>query len=102
MTVRGGSKALRDDGPILEPCRWTRHVNWIETRAELKTLRHRLARVTPFGDTYGRRKAAVMPRREFLLRPGGGPGFRGKDRTSSSFNNASIVFIAADTRLNES
>lgn len=38
------------------------NVNGVETEAELKALRHSLARVTPFGDTRGQTKTAAKPR----------------------------------------
>lgn len=33
------------DGPILKPTQWTRYANAFETEAELKAIRHSLARV---------------------------------------------------------
>lgn len=50
-TTRSGPDGLLCDGRILKPVQWTRHVNGVETEAELKSLRHSLARGTPFGDT---------------------------------------------------
>lgn len=50
--VRSDPDGLTSDGPILKPAQWTRHVNGMETQAELKALRHSLARGTLFGDTH--------------------------------------------------
>lgn len=50
-TARSGPEGLLGDEPILKPAQWTRHVNGVETGAELKALRHKIARGTPFGDT---------------------------------------------------
>ena len=43
-----GPNGLLCGGPILKPAHWTRPVNGVETEAELKSLRHSLARGTPF------------------------------------------------------
>lgn len=50
-TTRSGPDGLLCDGQILESAQWARHVKGVETEAELKSLRHSLARGTPFGDT---------------------------------------------------
>jgi hypothetical protein len=47
--------------------------NGVETEAELKTLQHRLARGTPFGDTHWQSKTAAMLGLESSLQPRGGP-----------------------------
>ncbi len=52
---------------------WTRHVNGVETEAELKALRHSLARGTPFGDTHWLTKAAAILGLESSLPPRGRP-----------------------------
>ncbi|MFN9292962.1 MAG: transposase, partial [Planctomyces sp.] len=72
-TVRSGPDGLLCDGPILKPAQWTRHVNGVETEAELKALRHSLARGTPFGDTHWQTKTAAMLGLESSLRPRGRP-----------------------------
>lgn len=50
-TARSGPDELLCNGPILKPAQWTRHINGLETEAELKALRHSLARGAPFDDT---------------------------------------------------
>ena len=73
-TVRSGLDGLLCDGhPMLKPSQWTRHVNGVETEAELKALRHSLARATPFGDTHWQTKTAAMLGLESSLRPRGRP-----------------------------
>jgi putative transposase len=72
-TVRSGPDGLLCDGPILKPAQWTRHVNGVETEAELKALRHSLARGTPFGDTQWQTKTAATLGLESSLRPRGRP-----------------------------
>jgi hypothetical protein len=65
-TARSGPDGLLCDGPILKPAQWTHHVNAVETEAELKALRHSLARGTPLGDTHWQtkplRSSALNPR----------------------------------------
>jgi putative transposase len=73
-TVRSGPDGLLCDGPILKPSQWTRHVNGVETQAELKALRHSLARGTPFGETHWQSKTAALLGLESSLRPRGRPG----------------------------
>ena len=65
-TARSGPDGLLCDGPILKPAQWTRHVNGVETEAELKSLRHSLARGTPFGDTRWQKKTAAELGLEFF------------------------------------
>ena len=72
-TARSGPDGLLCDGPILKPAQWTRHVNGVETEAELKALRHSLARGTPFGDTRWQTKTARILGLESSLRPRGRP-----------------------------
>jgi len=48
------------DGLILKPAQCTRHVNDMQTEAELKALRRSLARGTPFRDTR-RRQTLLQP-----------------------------------------
>ena len=57
----------------LPPAQWTRHFNGVETEAELKALRHSLARGTPFGDTTWQTKTAAFLGLESSLRPRGRP-----------------------------
>ncbi|HMP71032.1 MAG TPA: hypothetical protein PKA76_16910, partial [Pirellulaceae bacterium] len=68
-TVRSGPEGLLCDGPILKPAQRTRHVNGVETEAELQVLRHSLARGTPIGDTHCQKKAAAILGLESSLRP---------------------------------
>ena len=72
-TARSGPDGLLCDGPILKPAQWTRHVNGVETEAELKALRHSLARGTPFGYTHWQTKTAAILGLESSLRPRGRP-----------------------------
>ncbi|HMO15880.1 MAG TPA: hypothetical protein PKA83_17305, partial [Pirellulaceae bacterium] len=72
-TVRSGPERLLCDGPILKPAQWTRHVNGVETEAELQALRHSLARGTSFGDTHCQTKTAAILRLQFSLRTRGKP-----------------------------
>jgi putative transposase len=72
-TARSGVDGLLCDGPILKPAHRTRHVNGVETEAELKALRHSLARGTPFGDTQWLAKTAAKLGLESSLRPRGRP-----------------------------
>ena len=60
------------------PAQWTRHVNGVETEAELKALRHSLARGTAFGDSHWQTKTGAMLGLESSLRPRGGPMHREK------------------------
>ena len=73
MWVRSDPRGLLSDGPILKPAQWTRHVNVVETEAELKALRQSLVRGTPFGDSHWQTKTAATLGIEFSLRPRGGP-----------------------------
>ncbi len=77
-TVRSGPEGLLCDGPIGKPAHWTRHVNGVETEAELKALRHSLARGTPFGDTQWQIRTAIKLGLESSLRPRGRPRKRKK------------------------
>ena len=61
------------DRPILKPAQWTRHVNEVETEAELKALRHGRARRTPFGDTHWQTKTAATLGLKSSLRRRGTP-----------------------------
>ena len=72
-TARSGPDGLLCVGPIPKPAQWTRHVNAVEKEAELKALRHRLARDTPFGDTHWQTKTAAILGLESSLRPPGRP-----------------------------
>ena len=72
-TARSGPAGLLCDGPILKPAQWTRRVNGVETEAELQSLRHSLARGTPFGDTRWQKKTAAELGLESSLRPRGRP-----------------------------
>ena len=72
-TVRSGPEGLLSDGPIVKPRLWTRHVNGAQTEAELKLLRHSLARGTPFGDTRGQTTTVRQLGLESSLRPRGRP-----------------------------
>ncbi len=72
-TARSGLDGLLGDGPILNPAQWTRHVNGVETEAELKALRHSLARGTTFGDTQWQTKTASLLGLESSLRSRGRP-----------------------------
>lgn len=75
-TAHSSPAVLLHYGPVLKPTHWTRHVNRIETEAELKSLYHSLARGTPFGDTHSQTKIASMRRLESSLRPRGRRGHR--------------------------
>jgi len=70
-TARSGADGLLCDGPILKPAHWTRHVNGVETDAELKSLRHSLARGTPFGDPRWQARTAAQLGLKSSLRPRG-------------------------------
>ena len=72
-TARGGPDRLLWDGPILKPAQWTRHVNGVETEAELKAVRHSIARGTPLCDTHWQTKTAAILGLESSLRPRGRP-----------------------------
>ncbi len=72
-TARSGSAGLLCDRPILKPVQSTRRVNAVETEAELKALRHSLARGTPFGDTHWQTRTAAILGLESSLRPQGRP-----------------------------
>lgn len=77
-TVRSGPEGLLCEGPVLKPAHWTRHVNAVETEAELKALQNSLARGTPFGDSHWQTKTAVILGLESSLRPRGRPAQREK------------------------
>lgn len=72
-TVRSGPAELMSDGPVLKPSQWTRHVNGVQTEAELKSLHHSLARGTPFGDSHWQKTTAKQLGLESSLRPRGRP-----------------------------
>ena len=57
----------------MKPAQWTRHVNGVETEAELKALKHSIARGTPFGDTDWPAKTAAILGLESSHRPQGRP-----------------------------
>ncbi len=77
-TVRSGPEGLLCDGPVLKPPHWTRHVNAVQTDAELNSLRHSLARSTPFGDTRWQTTTAKQLGLESSLRPRGRPKMSNK------------------------
>jgi hypothetical protein len=70
-TARRSPAGLLHEVQILKPVQWTRHVNGMESQADLKALRHRLARGTKFGDTHWQTKTAAMFKLESSLRPRG-------------------------------
>ena len=72
-TARSGPEGILCDGPILKPAQWTRYVNGVDTEAELKSLRHSLARGTPFGDPRWQTRTAANLGLESSLRPRGIP-----------------------------
>ncbi len=72
-TARSGPDGLLWNGPIQKPAQWTRHVNGVETEAELKSLRHSLARGTPFGDSRWQSRTSAQLGLESSLRPRGRP-----------------------------
>ena len=72
-TVHSGPEGLLSDGPIVKPSPWTRHVGGVQTEVELKSLRHSLARGTPFGDTRWQTATARQLGLESSLRPRGRP-----------------------------
>jgi putative transposase len=72
-TARSGLDGLLSDGPAEKPVQWTRHVNGVETDAELKSLRHSLARGTPFGKPRWETTTARQLGLESTLRPRGRP-----------------------------
>ena len=72
-TARSGPDGLLCDGPILKAAQWTRYVNGVETEAELKALRHSLARDTLLGDTHSQTRTAGILGLEISLRPRGRP-----------------------------
>jgi putative transposase len=72
-TVRSGLQGLLSDGPIDKPAQWTRHVNGVQTDAEVKSLRHSLARGTPFGDARWQASTAKQLGLESSLQPRGRP-----------------------------
>ena len=72
-TIRSSPEGLLCDGPIVKPTQWTRHVNGVQTDAELKSLRHSLARGTPFGDAHWQATTAKQLGLESSLRPRGRP-----------------------------
>jgi putative transposase len=79
-TARSGPDGLLFDGRILKPAQWTRHVNGVETEAELKARRHSLARGTPFSDPQWQAKTAAKLGLESSLRP------RGRPRRTNKYN----------------
>ena len=72
-TIRSSAEGLLCDGPLVKPAQWTRHVNGVQTDAELKSLRHSLARGTPFGDARWQATTAKQLGLESSLRPRGRP-----------------------------
>ena len=72
-TVRSGPDGLLCDGPIVKPSQWTRHVNSVQSEAELKSLQHSIARGTPFGDVRWQTSTAKKLGLESSLRPRGRP-----------------------------
>ena len=72
-TARSGPKGLLSDGPMPRPTQWTRIVNGAQTDAELKSLRHCVARGTPFGDSRWQACTATALGLESSLRPRGRP-----------------------------
>jgi hypothetical protein len=64
-TEVSGPDGILWDGPILKPAQWNRHVYGVETKTELKALRHSVARCTPLGNTHWQKK----PMRSSALNP---------------------------------
>lgn len=72
-TVRSAPHGLLSDGPIVKPSQWTRHVNGVQTEAELKSLRQSVARGTPFGNIGWQTETAKTLGLESSLRARGRP-----------------------------
>jgi putative transposase len=72
-TVRSGPDGLLTPGPIEKPSQWTRLVNGVQSKAELSSLRHSLARGAPFGNTQWQAATAKKLGLETSLRPRGRP-----------------------------
>ena len=72
-TTRSNPARLLHDGPNRKRAQWTRHVNGVETEAELKALQHSLTRGTPAGDTHWQTKTAALLGLQSSLRPRGRP-----------------------------
>lgn len=72
-TVRSGPQGLLCNGPVVKPSQWTRHVNGVQTEAELKSLQHSIDRGTPFGDARWQTTTAKKLGLESSLRPRGRP-----------------------------
>jgi putative transposase len=69
----GPRPELLSDWPLACPRKWLDHVNSAQTEAELKAIRHSIARGTPFGsDRWAERTAAKLGL-ESSLRPRGRP-----------------------------
>lgn len=72
-TERSGLDGLLVEGPVVKPDSWTRFVNGVETKAELKALRQSVERGTPFGDSDWQAETADQLGSESSLRPRGRP-----------------------------
>jgi putative transposase len=72
-TIRSAPDGILSDGPIAKPSQWTRHVNSVQSEAELTALRHSLVRGTPFGDSEWQKSTARQLGLESSLRPRGRP-----------------------------
>ena len=66
-------EGLLCDGPVAKGSQWTRHVNRLETDAELERLRRCVNRGTPFGSEQWVKETAVNLGLESSLRPRGRP-----------------------------
>ena len=72
-TPRSGLDGLLSEGPLPKSPQWTRHVNGVETEAELRSLRNSVARGTRFGKTKWQLATAKKLGLESSLRPRGRP-----------------------------
>ena len=70
--VRGDGTIL-DEGPLPLPEDWLRHVQSVETEAELAALRHSVVRGTPFGEEAWQARTAKRLGLESTLRARGRP-----------------------------
>ena len=79
--VQGDAASVLHEGPTPLPRDWLRHVQSVETEAELAALRRSVVRGTPFGEDSWRDRTAKRLGLQSTLRPRGRPWKRPPPQT---------------------
>jgi putative transposase len=81
-----------DPWPVMMPGNWVELVNTPQTQAELKALRHAVARISPFGSPAWCARTAQQLGLQATMRPQGRPRKESKDAPIEGDTDASALF----------